>query len=116
VSRPYDAVMSIRHLLPQPYSRRRDPTSWPCWAPCCLHQIPGWLNDRYRPAAVIKRNLYPEPPMRKLHFHPSSALSLFLFFQLALATQPLKHLSHLFHYSRARCSPCSSPMSRRSSE
>jgi hypothetical protein len=40
--------------FPQPYSWRRDPTGWPCWAPCCPHQIPEWLNDRYSPAAVIK--------------------------------------------------------------
>jgi hypothetical protein len=50
--------------------------------------------------------LYPEPPTRKLHFHPSSTLSQFVFpFQLALATRPLKHLFHLLQSSRASCSP-----------
>jgi hypothetical protein len=59
VSRPCDAMTSLRHLFPQPYSRHQDPTSWPCWALCCLHQIPGWINDRYSPAAVIKGNPLP---------------------------------------------------------
>jgi hypothetical protein len=30
--------------FPQPYSRRRDRVSWPCWASCCPHQIPDWVN------------------------------------------------------------------------
>jgi hypothetical protein len=68
VSRPYDATMSLRHLFPQSWSRRRDPTSWPCWAPCCLHQIPGWLNDRYSPAAVIKGNPLPRTADAKAPF------------------------------------------------
>jgi hypothetical protein len=33
--------------------------SWPCWAPCCLHQIPTGSTDRYSPASVIKWNLLP---------------------------------------------------------
>jgi hypothetical protein len=30
-----------------------------CRAPCCLHQIPGWLNDRCSSVAVIKGNPLP---------------------------------------------------------
>jgi hypothetical protein len=56
------------YLFPQPYSRRRDPMSWPCWAPCCLHQIPGWLNDRYSPAVVIKGNPLPRTADAKAPF------------------------------------------------
>jgi hypothetical protein len=43
-------------------------------------RYPTGSTDCYSPAAVINRTLYPEPPMRKLHFHSSSTLSLFLFF------------------------------------
>jgi hypothetical protein len=54
--------------------------SWPCWAPCCPHQIPTGSTDRYGPTSVIKWNLLLEPPIRKLHLHQRSALPLFLFF------------------------------------
>jgi hypothetical protein len=44
---------------------------------------PTGSTYRYSPATIIKREpFYPKPPMRRLHFHPSSALSLFLFFFL----------------------------------
>jgi hypothetical protein len=60
-------------------------------------RYPAGSTDRYSPAAVIKGNPYPEPPMRKLHFRPSSTSPpLLSFLQLALATLPLEHLSHLF--------------------
>jgi hypothetical protein len=68
VFRSYDAMTSLRRLFPQPYSRRRDPTSWPCWAPCCPHQIPKWLNDRYSPAVVIKGNPLPRTADAKAPF------------------------------------------------
>jgi hypothetical protein len=54
VSRPYDAGMPLCHLLPRLRSCRWHVTGWHCRAPCCLHQIPGWLNDRCSPAAAIK--------------------------------------------------------------
>jgi hypothetical protein len=44
------------------------PTSWPCWAPCCLHQIPRWINDRYNPAVVIKGNPLPRAADAKAPF------------------------------------------------
>jgi hypothetical protein len=49
VSRPCDAMMSLYHRFPQPYSRRRDSVSWTCWAPCCIHQIPDWVNWPLQP-------------------------------------------------------------------
>jgi hypothetical protein len=68
-------------------------------------RYPTGSTDRYSPATVINGTFYPEPPIRKLHYHPSAAVSLFLFlFQLALDTLPLAHLPHLFHSSRANCS------------
>jgi hypothetical protein len=39
-----------------------------CRAPCCLHQIPGWLNDRYNAAAVIKGNPLPRTAEAKAPF------------------------------------------------
>jgi hypothetical protein len=81
VSRSYDAMTSFYHRFPQPFSRRRHRVSWPCWAPCCLHPIPDWVNWPLQPRSGYKNGtFYPEPPIRKLHFHQSSALSLFLFF------------------------------------
>jgi hypothetical protein len=43
-------------------------------------RYPTGSTDRYSPTSVIKWNLLLEPPIRKLHFHQRSALSLFLFF------------------------------------
>jgi hypothetical protein len=43
-------------------------------------RYPTGSTYRYSPVSIIKWNLLPEPPIRKLHFHQSSALSLFLFF------------------------------------
>jgi hypothetical protein len=68
-------------------------------------RYPTGSTDRYGPAAVIKWNPYPEPPMRKLHFHPSSALSLSLFLlQLALTTLALAISSIYSVPRRANCS------------
>jgi hypothetical protein len=54
VSRPYDAMESLYPRFPQPYSRRRDRVSWPCWAPCCLHPIPDWVNWPLQPRSGYK--------------------------------------------------------------
>jgi hypothetical protein len=54
VSRPYDAMTSLYPRFPQPYSRRRDRMSWPCWAPCCLHPIPDWVNWPLLPRSDYK--------------------------------------------------------------
>jgi hypothetical protein len=54
VSRPYDAVMPLRHPRPQPYSWRRDLTGWPLSSSVLSTPDTGWLNDRYSPAAAIK--------------------------------------------------------------
>jgi uncharacterized Tic20 family protein len=81
VSRPYNAVTSLYPWFLQPYSRCHDRVSWPCRAPCCIHQIPDWVNRPLQPRIGYKMEPFTqEPPMRKLHFHQSSAVSLFLFF------------------------------------
>jgi hypothetical protein len=68
-------------------------------------RYPTGSTVRYGPATVIKWNPYPEPPMRKLHFHPSSALSLSLFLlQLALTTLSLAISSIYSIPRRANCS------------
>jgi hypothetical protein len=79
VSRPYDAVTPPHHLFPQPCSRRRDLTGWPCRASCHLHQIPGWLKDRCSPATAIKwEALYQDPGTRLMFVrarHPHRSCS-----------------------------------------
>jgi hypothetical protein len=79
ISRSYDAVTPPCHLFCNRTHDTETSRADHCRAPCCLHRIPRWLNDRYSPAAVIKGNPYPEPPMRKLHFCPSSASPPLLF-------------------------------------
>jgi hypothetical protein len=81
VSRSYDAMTSLYHQFPQPYSRRHDRVGWPCWAPCWIHQITNWVNWPLQPRIDYKMEPFTqEPPIRKLHFHQSSTVSLFLFF------------------------------------
>jgi hypothetical protein len=81
VSRPYDAMTSLYHRFLQSYSQRRSLTGWPLSSSMFPHQIPNWVNWPLQSRSEYKREpFYPKPPMRKLHFHPSSALSLFLFF------------------------------------
>jgi hypothetical protein len=43
-SRSNNALTLLYPRFLQPFSRRRDRVSWPCWAPCCLHPIPDWVN------------------------------------------------------------------------
>jgi hypothetical protein len=74
-----------------------------------LHVVYTRYPDGYTtvtaPQRLYKGTLYPEPPMRKLHFCQSSTSPPLVFFlQLVLATLPLEHLSHQFHSSRASCS------------
>jgi hypothetical protein len=54
VSRPYVAMTSLYPRFPQLYSRRRDRVSWPCWAPCCIHQIIDWVNWPLQPHSGYK--------------------------------------------------------------
>jgi hypothetical protein len=54
VSRPYDAMTSLYHRFPQPYSRHRDRVSWPCRAPCWIHQITLWVNWPLQPRIGYK--------------------------------------------------------------
>jgi hypothetical protein len=111
VSRPYDAVTPLRHLFPQPCSGCRDLTGWPLSS--SVLSTPGIRLVKW---SLQSRNghkreaLYADPPIRKLHVRPSSASPLFLFFlQLALATRPLEHLSHLFHSSPSKLFFCLHP-------
>jgi hypothetical protein len=82
VSRPCDAMMSPRHIF---RSRARDAKTARvdhCRASCCLHQIPGWSNDRYSPVAVIKGNPFTQNRRckssiytRARHYHCSCSSS-----------------------------------------
>jgi hypothetical protein len=75
-------------------NRMRDTkTSWAdhCRAPCCLHQIPGWLKDRCSPTAALKGEALAQNRLS------STPPPLLFFLQLALATLPLVRLSHQFH-------------------
>jgi hypothetical protein len=66
-------------------------------------RYPAWSTDRYSPTAVTKWNSLPGTADAKAPFPSKLALSLFLFFlQLALATLPLEHLSHLFRSSPSK--------------
>jgi hypothetical protein len=89
-----------------------------CRAPRRLHQIPGWLNDRYRPAAVIKGNPLPRTSDAKAPF-PSELGTITI---LVLPPASLGHivnrasLSSIPLLAEQTVLPSSSPMSRRSSE
>jgi hypothetical protein len=70
VSRPYDAMTSLYPWFPQPYSRRRDRVSWPCWAPCWIHQIPDWVNWPLQPRIGYKM----EPFTRNRRYESSISI------------------------------------------
>jgi hypothetical protein len=57
--------------------------SWPCWAPCCPHQIPTGSTDRYSPASVIKRNLLPGTANAKTPFPSEIGITTVLVLLLA---------------------------------
>jgi hypothetical protein len=48
-----------RDATPPSFSATETSRADHCRAPCCLHQMPGWLNDRCSPAAAIKRSPLP---------------------------------------------------------
>jgi hypothetical protein len=103
VSRPYDAMKSLYPRFPQPYSRRRSPTGWPLSSSVLyLHQIPDWVNWPLQPRSDYKsKPFYPKPPLQKLHFHPSSASSLFLSTKASLPPASILS-SKLFSRVRSR--------------
>jgi hypothetical protein len=80
VSLSYDAVMSFRHLLPQPSSRRWDLTGWPLSSSVLSTPDTRLVKSPLQPRNDHKREArYPEPRMRKLHVRPSSASPPLLF-------------------------------------
>jgi hypothetical protein len=83
--------MSLRHLFRNRTHDAETSRADQCRSPCCLHQIPGWSNDRCSPATVIKRE-----PLAQNRLSSTSPPLLF-FLRLTLATLPLAHLSHQFH-------------------
>jgi hypothetical protein len=104
VSRPYDAGMPLCHLLPRLRSCRWHVTGWPLSSSVLSTPDTRLVKWSLQPRGGHKREaLYPEPPIRKPHIRPSSASPLlFYFLQLALATLPLEHLSHLFRSSSSK--------------
>jgi hypothetical protein len=72
VSRPYDAMTSLYHQFPQPYLRHRDRVSWPCRAPCCIHQITDWVNWPLQPHSGYKM----EPFNRNRRYESSTSIKL----------------------------------------
>jgi hypothetical protein len=60
--------MPVRHLRRNRTHDAETSRADHCRAPCCLHQIPGWLNDRYSPTAVIKGNPLPRTADAKAPF------------------------------------------------
>jgi hypothetical protein len=106
VSRPYDAVMPLCHLLPHRAHAIETSRADHCRAPCRPHQIP-WVGQLVVAArGGHKKGIpYPEPPILKPHIRPSSASPLLLLFlQLVLATLPPAHLTHLSRSSPSKLS------------
>jgi hypothetical protein len=107
VSRSYDATTSLYHQFPQPYSRRQNLTSCPLSS--SVLPTPDTRMDKrpLQPRSGYKKKPFTQSRRcEKLHFHPSSALSLSLFLlQLALTTLALAICSI---YSVPRQANCSS--------
>jgi hypothetical protein len=99
VSRSYIAMTSLHPRFPQPYSRRRDPVNWPCRAPCCLHQIPDWVNWPLQPASVIKWNHLTGTADTKAHF-PSKFGSITVLFLLPPTSIPSSKLFFCVRFRR----------------
>jgi hypothetical protein len=77
-------------------------------------RYPAGSTDRYNPAAVIKGNLYPEPPIRKLPFPSELGI-------ITILVLPLASLGHIVNRASLPSVPLlaeqavllsSSPMSR----
>jgi hypothetical protein len=86
VSRPYDAMTSLCHRFPQPYSRRRDRTGWPLSSSVLSTPDTRMVKWPLQPRSGYKREPFAQNRL-------SSLSSPFLFFlQLVLATLPLEHL------------------------
>jgi hypothetical protein len=117
VSRSYDAMTSLYHRFPQPYSRRRNRVSWPCRAPCCIHPITDWVNWPLQPRAGYKMEPFTGTADMKAPFPSEIGIITILVLLLAsLATCHQSIFSQPLRSSRANCSPSSFPTSRRSSE
>jgi hypothetical protein len=105
VSRSYDAMTSLYPRFPQPYSRRRDRVSWPCWAPYCIHQIPDWVNWSLQP-----RSGYKVEPFNQNRRYESSYSVQARQYHCSCSS------STYFNPLEQTVLPCSFPTSRRSSE
>jgi hypothetical protein len=111
-------MTSLRHIF---RNRTRDATTSRadhCRAPCCLHQISGWLNDRCSSTTVIKGNPLPRTADAKAPF-PSK---LDITSALVLPPSSLGHfatrasLPSIPFLAKQAVPPSSSTTSRRSSE
>jgi hypothetical protein len=96
VFRLYDAVASLCHPRPQPYSWRRDLASWPLSS-----SVLSTPDTRLVKWPLQPRSGYKREPLAQNRLSSTSPPLLF-FLQLALATLPLEHLSHLFRSSPSK--------------